>query len=278
MTIRKYPLMDETPGAAGGGTPPAIAWLPQADADTVGFVQNKAWQGPGDAITGYRNLEKLLGADRAGRTVVIPADANDAAGFEAMYTKLGRPGNADAYQLPVPQGASPDFGKSAAAWFHKAGLNTAQAQTIAGAWNEYHTQQAAQEQQTLAAALTAEHAQLEVDWGKKETPAYNLQKELARRGMTAMGFDEKTVDALESVAGFAAVMKGFAKYGKSLAEHSAEGLNTGSSGFAMTPEQAKVRKAELIADKDWGKRAMVPKSKEWNEMERLNQVIAASLG
>ena len=56
------------PAATTTPTDSGIAWLPNADADTKGFIETKGWQSPADAVTSYRNIEKMLGADRAGRT------------------------------------------------------------------------------------------------------------------------------------------------------------------------------------------------------------------
>jgi hypothetical protein len=44
-----------------------------------------------------------------------------------------------------------------------------------------------------------------------------------------------------------------------------------------TPEAARGRKAQLMADKDWRAKAMNPASAEWAEMKRLDKIIAESL-
>lgn len=291
-TAIKSVFMDATPGATGGGAPaapavapttapapaaPAIAWMPDAPPELAGFIQTKGWAGPQDAVNSYQNLEKLFGADRAGRTVALPADDSDPAAWNAVYDKLGRPSTPDLYKLNVPEGVSPDFAKAASAKFHELGLTVKQAQTLAE-WNNENSAQI-QQQETLAmqAALDTEHAELEKDWGAKTTPAYQAQKELAKRALAHYGLDEKAIDALESVAGFKQVMKSFAAIGQGLAEPGDRGMSGGNGAFSMTPEAAKARKSQLMADKDWAGRAMQPNSKEWAEVVKLNQIIAASM-
>lgn len=266
------------PAAAPVAAPaaaPAIPWLPDVtDAEVIGTVQAKQWQNPSDAIKGYANLERLLGADRAGRTITIPKDEADADGWKAVYAKLGAPETPDGYDLPVPDGQSPDFAKQAAAWFHEAGVPKGQATKLAGKWNEFMTAQAQVEAQNEQKALEAEHAALAKDWGTG--PAAEVQKEIARRAAVKLGLDESSIGALEKVAGFSKVMKVFAKMGELLGEHKAEGLDA-TGAFQLTPAAAQSRKGQLMADPAWRAKAMNPASSEWAELQRLDQILAAQM-
>lgn len=127
------------------------------------------------------------------------------------------------------------------------------------------------QQAQAQAVLDAEHAALEKDWGTG--PDAQARKELARRATMSLGLDEKAVDALEKVAGFSTVMKAMAKVGDMLREAGAEGL-TEVGSFGTTPEGAKAKKSQLMADRDYVKKAMVPNSKEWAEFQRLDRIIA----
>ena len=284
--LKRFRLMEEAGagdggattggGAPGAATPPAghgISWLPSdADAELVGHVQNAAWQSPADAVKSHRELQKLLGADRAGRTITVPTDAT-APEWDAVYTKLGRPTSPEGYKLGERQGADPEFSKEAAATFHKLGLSDAQAKGLLD-WYESKGAGNAQAQQAAEQAkLEAEHAQLEKDWGTG--PDAQARRELARRACVGLGLDEQSVDALEKVAGFSKVMKAFAKVGDLMREHGAEGMNEIGS-FGTTPEGARARKTQLLADKDWRNKAMNANSAEWAEMQRLDRIIASA--
>lgn len=269
-------------GGAGGappapppsGTPPAppgIAWLPGADEATVGFIQNKGWAGPADVLTGYRNLETVLGADRAGRTVVLPADENDAPAWSKLFERLGRPANPADYKLPVPDGVDPAFATAAAAKFHELGLSPKQAQALTTWWNEKSGGVTAAQQAAENTAIEADVATLNKDWGAQVA----ARTEIARRGALAVGLDAKAIDALQKVAGYAGVMKALAKIGDMTREGGAAGLND-IGGFGMTPEGAKARRSELMADKDWSKKAMDPNSSQWAELKRLDALIIST--
>lgn len=260
--------------AAAPAAPAAPAWLTGADPETLGYVQNKGWQSPTDVLSGYQNLEKLVGADRAGRTFTIPKDEADAEGWGQVWAKLGRPESPDGYGIPVPEGQSPDFAKQAASWFHEAGVPKGQALKLAEKWNGYVSEQMQAQQAAEQAALEKEHAQLKQDWGTG--PAADMQREIARRAAVKLGLDEEAITALEKVSGFSKTMKALAKMGELLGEHKAEGLDVGTS-FGMTPEAARSRKSQLMADPAWRAKAMDPKSAEWADLQRIDQVLAAAM-
>lgn len=248
---------------------PAPAWFGEADA---GYVETKGWKAPADAITSYRNLEKMVGADRAGRTVVLPTDEGSVE-WGAVFDKLGRPANADGYKLPVPEGADPEFAKAASAKMHELGLSAKQGAALAAWWNEQAGTQGSVMAAAEEAALAAEHQALAKDWGTG--PDAQMRRELARRAAVHLGLDEGSIAAMEKVAGYSKTMKALAKMGDMLREHGAEGLGEMGS-FGMTPEGAKARKAQLMADKDWRTRAMNPASAEWNEILKLDRIISAA--
>jgi len=250
----------------------APAWLPDADADTSGFVQTKGWQGPGDVLKSYQGLEKMLGADRAGRTVVLPA-GDDPTEWAAVHDKLGRPASPDGYKLPVPDGADPGFAKTAAAKFHELGISAKAGEALAAWWNEQAGTQSVAQAAADEAALAAEHQALAKDWGTG--PDAQMRRELARRAAVNLGLDPTAIDALEKVSGYSKTMKALAKMGDLLREHGAEGMGD-MGGFGMTPEGAKAKKSQLMADKDWRTRAMNPSSAEWAEMQRLDKIIVGA--
>lgn len=261
------------PAPAPAHQQPAIAWLPDATPEVAGYVQNKAWQGPADVLSSYQNLEKLFGAEKAGRTVVIPGD-DDVEGWSKLHGRLGRPEQANGYELPVPDGADKQFSEQAAAWFHEAGLSKKAAQHIAGKWNE-HMGKAAQAQALAEEQkLQAEHQALERDWGTGDAAAVN--REMARRAAVALGLDEQAIDGLQKASGFGKTMKALAKVGEMLGEKPALGLG-GGSGFALTPEAAQAKKQSLMADKEFREKAMAdPNSAQWKEIQRLSEIIVAA--
>lgn len=264
------PAAPATPATPATPTPPAApAWLGEnPDPELVGHAQNKAWQSPADAAKAHRELEKLFGADKAGRTVTLPA-SEDAPEWAMVWNKLGRPDSPDGYKLTVPEGGDANYVKAMAEAMHKAGVPMKAAQAIAEANNSYMATAMEAMTANQQAALEAEHNQLKKDWGSE----YELRRTLAQRAAVNLGLDEGAIDQLEKIGGYSKTLKALAKMGDLLREHGAEGLGELGS-FGKTPEGATAERKQLMADKEWSKRAMNPDSKEWAHLKRLDAIIA----
>lgn len=250
--------------------PQAPAWLGESpDAEMIGHVQNKGWQTPADAVKSHRELEKLFGADRAGRTLTLPSDDTPEA-WAPVWEKLGRPGAPEGYELPVPDGSDAEYAKAMAAAMHKAGLSKSAAKAVAEASNAYLATAIEAQAANDSAKLEAENAQLKKDWGAE----FEMRRQLAKRAALNLGLDEADITAMESAAGFSKTLKALAKVGDLLREHKVEGMEVG--GFGMTPEAARAKRQQLMADKDWRARAMNPNSREWAELQKIDSIISGA--
>lgn len=257
-----------TPPASTPAAPVAPAWLTGADETTVGYVANKGWTEPKQVLEGYRNLEKLLGADKAGNAVIVPKEGATPEEQAAFFNRLGRPTDPAGYQIEVPQGGNKDFATAAAAKFHELGLTKAQGEALAK-WNNeqvgaFTTQSAAARQ----AEFAADDAALKTGWGQ----AFAQNVAQAQAGMRAMGLDAAAVDKLQGALGHKSTMEFLQRIGARTGEATfVAGSTETKFGNALTPGQAKARIAELRNDKDWVKRYQAGgmKSAEFNEMQRL---------
>ena len=220
------------PGSPPPGATPPAAWYPEPHKD---YVESKGWKTPADALDSYVNLEKLIGAEKAGRTVVLPKDANDVEGRKAFLAKIGVPDTADAYELPVPAGEGAEFAKTAASWFHENGVPKAAAQAIAQQWNAFVEQQVKADQDAAAAASAEELGKLKGEWG----PEFDKRAEYARRFLTAAGWDAEKMQKYEQAFGTATMLKDFYQWGTKIGEPD---FATGGSSGGFTPQKAAVQK------------------------------------
>lgn len=147
------------------------------------------------------------------------------------------PDTPDAYELPVPDGESPEFAAAIKPLFHKAGLSPNQAKALAEGWNEMQATERtadaerAQAAEREAAALSArQQAELKREWGDAYDANAELAKRAIRSGMAAAGLKDDgmadLIGTLEKTHGFAAVHKFFAALGAPMAEAPAHGLGT----------------------------------------------------
>lgn len=203
------------PEGSSTTTATTTPWFDAADADTKSFVENKGWKEPKDVLKSYRELEKLLGQDKAGKTFALP-DWNDKAQVDALYEKLGRPANPDQYELQL--GDNPDqefvaFSKNA---FHELGLNASQAKALSEKWAQFGAQRIAAEHQATQAKAAQEAKVLDQEWGA----AKDSNVRVAQQAVRQLGFDAKAVDALQTALGYDGVMKFMHSLGTKLGESS----------------------------------------------------------
>jgi hypothetical protein len=256
--------------ASEGGTPPAAPdWLGALPEDVRGYVENKGWKEPGDVLKGYRQLEEFLGADKAGRGLVLPKDEKDQEALDKIYTALGRPEKAEGYELTellAKEESDPTFVSAMAETMHGVGLSKAQAQKLATAYQAYfkadrqaavetHQQEVAEAERTLTAT----------------------EKEHCRRGFRFLGLSNQEAAAIEMYWGVAKAAKMFAKIGQALGEdRRVEG--TEAAVFGGSPDAAKSRIAELQADPAFRKRYLDGETEAVRIMDELFKRAATPAG
>lgn len=246
-------MADEQGSAETGNpeTPNDAPWYGEIqDTELQGWAANKNFKSPAEALGSYRNLEKLFGADKAGRTVVLPGENAEPQELEDFYTKLGRPADVDGYELELPENADSDFVN----WFktssHKAGLSTTQAKAIVDEYNNYVTGRVTEEQASLQQQEEAERQQLRAEWGA----AYNTNLAKADAVLAQLGVSDEVVLKLKDGLGAAGTAKFFAdlhtKIGEGTLVVADAQPNTGFNR-PMSPTEASAKLDELKSDPKW---------------------------
>lgn len=238
------------PAAAAAAAPApggdANSWFGKLSAEDKAYAENKGWKSAEDGgavFTSYKNMEQLYGADKAGRTIMLPKDATDTAAMQAIYDKLGRPASPDAYDIELPVGANPEFANAAKSWFHKAGLSSDQAKAVAESYKALEadgTKRALEAHQTEVEGLTKE-------WGDK----FASNVETGRAALKAANLTNDQVAKIEMAIGPAAAAKAFEFFGRNYTEAGPPGSETrgGTGGFnGMTPAAALSRMDQLRGD------------------------------
>jgi hypothetical protein len=234
-------MSEQGQGAAGQGSgAPAAAPNPWGElpADLSGFVQNKGWQSPVDALKSYVNLERLRGVPET-ELLRIPKE-NDAAGWDAVYGRL-RPGKVEDYGI---EGADAEL----LAKVHEAGLSKQQAQRLAEYLGTRAKTAQEQSEQAKAQRQEADMAALKTEWGGE----YDANVEAGKRAARALGWDAATIDKLEDALGTRGVYELAARLGRGLREDGFAGQQGPQSGqslpFGMTPQAAGARLQQMQND------------------------------
>lgn len=264
-------------GDAGVQTAP---WYNGADPDTVGFIQNKGWDNPLKAIEAYRGLEKHIGVP-ADQLLKLPS-ADDAAAWDGLYKKLGKPESADKYgEVKAPEGVNLDMDriKHFDNVFYNANLTAAQRKAVVDAVIEYeknftenYTKDLQMEKQRQVEALNKE-------WGAKAPERLELAKRLIRSGVPEGMDKDQFLTAMEDAVGPMAFAKFFANLADKMGEDKFhdDAQSGGGDRFGYTKEQAINDKNTLMAElgKDHKRLSEYNQGRgpDYDRMKKLNEFI-----
>ncbi len=251
--------MTEEAGSADAGNPveasaPAEATSATPWIDNVSNPDTRAWaeakglqNGTIDNVLGsYHNLEKLMGADKAGRTVTLLGDDATDDQRNEFYTRLGRPEDATGYGLAPPEGQDGAFAEWASNTFHAAGLSGAQAAMIAEAWETHRTttEQGVTEAEQLSA--TNAEATLKKEWGA----AYEQKLKGIDTAAAKLGFTQAQLEGLRASMGPVGAMKFVDSLNTQLGDHDFDYGEVQQTNL-KTPEQARQELSELSMNREF---------------------------
>jgi hypothetical protein len=235
---------------------PAANWLDSLPENAKGVAALKGWKEPAQAVESYANLERLFGADKAGRTVAIPGEKATPEEVAAFRTKLGVPTDVAGYEFKFPDNfPDPEFGKVAAPLLHKHGIPKAAAE---GLIQDFAAQVQASETARVAEEtkrFTTELSELKNEFGAN----FDQKMELGKRAFAKTGMPPEVMDLIEDALhdkgkpGTAAMLRWAASLGEMLGEGKfIDGDKTGA--FEETHDQLLAQRKALYADPAWAKR------------------------
>jgi hypothetical protein len=258
MLIRdRIAYMSESGGGSGAAVAPEArssrdvlpgfaATLPQDIRAEAAFRDIKD---VGGLAKSYLAASRMIGG-RPDELLKVPTDPNDEAGWNAAYTRLGRPETADKYTFAaptLPEGLTvdPALRSDFAAAAHKAGLNTNQVAMLYDWYNREAATQFTAAGATRAATEATATAGLKTEWGL----AFDQNVGLAKQAVAHYGDPSLTAYLEESHFGNdPRLLRVFARLGAQL---SADGLIGGArqgGGAVLSPAEAQRQITALRAD------------------------------
>lgn len=237
------------PDTAPAPAPDATPWYGEIqDEGLAEWVKTKNPPNAEAALKSYQNLEQVFGADKSGRTVVIPNDDTTSDERSIFFNKLGRPEKAENYELDVPDKADPAL----VTWFkdqsHARGFSQQQANDLFTEYNKFQSAHTQSSSDADDAKGKADHDALVSEWGG----AYNDNIQMAKVAANQFGFTSEQLDALQNTSSYSGVMKNFATMGKAMGEAGLANSDTtpGFSGAVLSPAEAQSRINEMKTNKD----------------------------
>jgi hypothetical protein len=243
-------------GAAGGA--PAAPWYQGAgaDAETVGFWDNKGWskEVPDkiaiEATKRARQLESHYGVPAEQLLKLPKADAGPEA-WRSIHERLGMPKESKDYDFgDAVKDLDETFVTTMREALHKAGVaKDAAAELMKGAAKFFNDTEAA-ETSAKTLQLQTERSELAKEWGRE----FEFNRLTAMQGVRrAVGSGEdaqKTLDAMAQTMGYKATMEFWRKIGVATTEAT---FVDGAQGGGMITTQAghAARLQELQSDPAW---------------------------
>jgi hypothetical protein len=264
------------------GKAQAPAWYDGiADEPLRRWAQAKGWKDPLAAVESNYNLERMVGAERAGRMVALPGENATPEELRAFHSRIGVPESAEGYRIPLPEGAPSDFARTAAQWLHEAGVPAQSATLLAQRWNDHLAQsQAAAAQQRVAAEQAragqsqAQVGELKAEWGN----AFDANTDFARRAalhfLPAADEAERTalMNTVEKALGSGPFLRFMSRIGRGLSEHLLVGSGDAGGYGTYAPAEARARIAHLRADRAWTASYIAGDAAKAAEMNRLHRM------
>lgn len=237
----------EKPWTEGLSDPIVRDWVGKIGAKTPDDVAKKAF-----------NLEKLLGHEKAGRTIVLPKD-DDLAGQAEFFGKLGRPEKPEGYGFTE---GDPEILGTFSKVMHENGITKKQAEALYKA--NIQLEQAHEQQH--AERAYADIAELKREWGSQ----YEALADLADRARAEAGLSKEEGIAIERAIGVKKAAQLMTHFGQKLQE---QRVITGKNEtFVMTPQQANDRIAALKSDSEWVNKYLNGDKTKNEELQRLLKI------
>lgn len=289
MTTNTGSVITGTPAPAPGPAPapsptpapaPAAQWFEAPEhAEVTAWAKGRGYKleemGAASlpALQGHFNAEKLIGFDRAGRTLALPKDDAPAEEWAQLYGKLGRPADAKGYKVPDALKDDP-----VAAEFldvaHKAGYSQRQLDPVFEFIGQQTQALQAQQEAAREQKAQADVQSLRTEWGGE----FELRSEAARRAVRELGLSGEDAQLIEDTLGVKRSAELFFKIGKGLLEDKGEGLSggTGKVAFGLTPAEAKGKIETLRKDTDFSAKLLKGDTQAKAEWDRLHQIAYPS--
>lgn len=274
-----------TGGAPAGGAPGA--WYDSfQDQGTKDWLKayGDAYPNPEAVATKALNLEKFIGAEKAGRGVVVPKSDAKPEEWQEFYRKVGGvPEKADGYKLP----ASVDANVAASLnndpmvnAFKEHALKSGMPPAFFESAMEWYINTASSKEQSMlddfSAKAEQDIAELKNEWKGVE---FDKNAELGRRASKQFIPHENQeeledkLSRIEGALGTKETLKLFASIGASMGEHSFEGGDGGGDmNGGMSPAAARVRISQLKGDSTFAAKIAAGDANSKAEWDRLHKI------
>lgn len=195
-------------------------------------------------VKSFVNAQKMIGSDK----FIVPGKYATKDEWNALYNKLGRPEEADKYELQVDKKQDEDFVKTYKQWAHEAGLSNAQAQTILKNYNEFAEGLQQNTTTQMQANQEAEMNSLRQQWGDQFEANAQLAA-VAAQEIIAKDPSFKEFFTDPAVGDNPNMIRLMERVGRMMQEDELKGKTEGITGFSsVSADDAQQRINQIMGD------------------------------
>tara|TARA_R110000803_G_scaffold124079_2_gene191907 strand:- start:2041 stop:2883 length:843 start_codon:yes stop_codon:yes gene_type:complete len=218
------------------------------DTDLRDYAQGKGFDKAGfeGVVKSYNYLEKMMSADKAGRTITLLGDDSTPEQKAEFFGKLGRPDAADGYTFELPEGADTSRLDALRTTAHDLGLSDAQFNGLATADAAFMENMSAENETNIGIASQEAEATLKKEWGA----AYESKVKGIDAAASSLNIGEDQLDGLHKAMGPVGAMKFVDSLASQLRDDSMD-LGTSQLSGLKTPDMAKQELGELQMNKEF---------------------------
>ena len=218
------------------------------DTDLRDYAQGKGFDKAGfeGVVKSYNYLEKMMSADKAGRTITLLGDDSTPEQKAEFFGKLGRPDAADGYTFALPEGADTSRLDALRTTAHDLGLSDAQFNGLATADAAFMENMSAENETNIGIASQEAEATLKKEWGA----AYESKVKGIDAAASSLNIGEDQLDGLHKAMGPVGAMKFVDSLASQLRDDSVD-LGTSQLSGLKTPDMAKQELGELQMNKEF---------------------------
>lgn len=245
------------------------------DPELKGWVDNKNFKDPVSALKSYKHAETLLGVPAELR-LTLPKDQAAPGAMDPIFNRLGRPETPDKYSFKNLD-AGPDgkpLDHELDAWarktLHPLGLTQAQAGGAYEAIKALMVEAVETETKEAELAVQAGIDGLKKEWGSE----FDARAKVATEAIDKLGLTPETVAKLRDLVGHADIAKLFHAIGTKITDPKFVTGDTPTPAPAMTVEGAMAKRAALMEDREFIRKATSGDVEANAQITALAKIIA----
>ncbi len=242
------------------------SWFGEVDPETRAWIESKKFSTPAEAIKSHRELETMMGAPKE---QILRLNPQDPKSITDAFLRLGKPENAEGYEIEPLKKAAPEFAKTISQKLFEMNFTKDQANGLINFMVEQENVIREENKKAKDEMVSRIQSDLRKEYGTN----FEANMDLAKRALKQFGVDTETPDGESVIDGIGAVIGSdkairlFIEVGKRMSEDTMR--STHGSQSTISSNAAKEQIESLRKDTDFVKKLVSGDSEANRRLEAL---------